>query len=86
MVKKIISDYKEKHPDIGFFLMTKIFGLSFKEILNMLSVDNYEYFEGKGFCLYDEKGRLIYHEKVNGEWTKYEFNGDELTITNNKTE
>lgn len=88
MLNNIILDYRNKNPKTSIMEMTEVFGMPFIELVDILKISmpkgNLKYYKGKGVQITDSEDRLIYHEDVNGKWTRYKFkrNG-ECEITKN---
>jgi len=77
-MKEHILKYIELSPNMGYYDLVKIFGLSMKELLNLLDITNYKiYGDETYFEVYDNNGNEIYYEDLNNFWikSKYDANG-----------
>ncbi len=74
-MKDSILKYKELNPNVGFFTLSKIFGISIEEILFYFNIERYSIINVlvKNLIIYDEYNNEIYYETINGYWEKYQY-------------
>jgi len=71
-MKEQILNYKELKPDIIYFDLVKIFGLSIEYLLTLLDINNYK-IKDKYILIYNANDKLTYTEYSSGKWRKYEY-------------
>jgi len=77
MIKEHILKLIELKPNIGYFTLCKIFGLSMKELFKLLDITNYEIHQ-KYIEIYNDNH--IYYENLYGIWTKREYDDNDNLI------
>jgi len=75
-MKEHILKLIELNPDILYYDLVKIFGLSLKELLKLLEITNYKIDNFNNLIFYDDNGNRIYSEELDGYWQKYEYDTD----------
>jgi len=75
--KKFIKDnilkLIELSPNILYYDLVKIFGLSLDELLKLLGIKKY-IIEDEYILIYNTNDKLIYTEYSDGRWEKYKYN------------
>lgn len=86
-MKQLIKRYRKLNPEESYHEISQVFGISKYKIIDYLG-DKYNYdvyTSGGNIGLYDlETDNLIYVEKRNGYWERYEYDedGNELWYKN----
>jgi len=75
-IKTLIKGYIELKPNILYYDLCKIFGLSMENLFKLLDIKNY-YFNKSAIYVCDNNYNLIYQECSNGHWYRwgYDANG-----------
>jgi len=71
-MKEHILKLIELKPNIGYFTLCKIFGLTLKELFKLLGIKNYK-IKDTYLHIYDTNGNVIYFENSDGSWWKYKY-------------
>ena len=75
MVKEKILEYIKLNPNIGYFDLVKVFGLSMENLLELLDIKNYK-IKNKYINFYDTNDNKIYYEDSSGYWIKRGYDAD----------
>ena len=81
-MEKLIIEYKENNPKTGYYTLTKIFGLSIENVLDLLNITNHEIDKYNIIRINDNNGNKIYYEDSSGDWQKstYDSKGNRTYI------
>ncbi len=73
-IKKILKEYKDKKPNVGYFTIAEIFGLTPKYILETLDYKNFN-IDKDSIIIKNLDDFTIYSErKSTNTWCAYEYN------------
>jgi len=83
-MKDKILEYIKLNPNVGYFTLTKIFGLSIEKLHKLLNINKFyigtEYNGSKSVSIFDNNGNCIYFEKSDSEWEKLTYNNKDALI------
>jgi len=79
-MKDKILEYIKLKPNISYFDLVKIFGLSMENLFKLLGITNYKIDNFNNLIIYDDKDNEIYREDSNGYWYRWDYdeNGKQI--------
>jgi len=78
-MKEHILKLIELKPNIGYYELSMTFGLSLKELLELLDIKEYK-IEDNYIGFYDNNGNKTYYEHSDGSWIKREHDKNDNII------
>ena len=75
-MKEQILKYIKLSPNMLYYDLVKIFGLSIEDLLELLDINNYKIDKFNNLRFYDNSGNRIYKEYSIGSWYKYEYDNN----------